>query len=237
MDEDSPARVYRRVRRRPQRAALLSFILVGNAALQIIRTRHDVPLWWAPVALALLVAVGVWGVLTEWRARTVVTDAGVTRQGPLRTRTWAWPAVYDLRVEPSGSHALSTQPGWPAYLYDTEGRRFLLPHINEWQLDDPYAEVATLRSQARWYGMPGEQRPEIEARILRRAGQRKGWQWASVAAVIVFVLMLGLALAEDVSGTPANLPLLLLAVPLAAFGVLGVLLSRYCATRALRLPR
>jgi hypothetical protein len=65
MDEDGSARVYRRGRRRPRRAALLSFVLMGNAVLQIIRTRHDVPLWWAPVALALLVAVGVWGALAE----------------------------------------------------------------------------------------------------------------------------------------------------------------------------
>ncbi|WP_330342643.1 hypothetical protein [Streptomyces sp. NBC_00557] len=53
--------------------------------------------------------------------------------------------------------------------------------------------------------------------------------------MVVFAL-LAVALADDASGTPTHL-LLLLAVPLAVFGVLGILLGRYCAARALRLPR
>ncbi|MQY38238.1 hypothetical protein SRB17_62480 [Streptomyces sp. RB17] len=182
-------------------------------------------------------AIGVWGALSEWRARTVVTARGITRQGPLRARTWAWSAVYDIRVEHTGSGRLNAQPRWPAYLYDSEGRRFLLPQINEWQLDDPYAEVAALREAAWRLGMPYGQRAETEVRILRQSGRRRGWQWASVAAVVVFAVMIVVALAEDIAGRPANLFVLLLVVPLAAFGLLGLLLGRYCAARALRLPR
>ncbi|MGW7524697.1 PH domain-containing protein [Streptomyces sp. NPDC054783] len=237
MDEDGSTRVYHRQRRRPLRAALLPLVLLGNAALQTVRTHDDLPIWWAPVLLAALVAVGVWGALSEWRAHTVVTARGITRQGPLRARTWAWSAVYDIRIENSGSRPLNAHPRWPAYLYDSEGRRFLLPQVNEWQLDDPYAEVAALRAAAWRYGMPYGQRAETEERILRQAGRRRGWQWASVAAVVVFALMLVVALAEDVAGTPANLFLLLLVIPLAAFGLLGLLLARFCAARALRLPR
>ncbi|MGW1809540.1 PH domain-containing protein [Streptomyces sp. NPDC002078] len=237
MDEGASAREYRRQRRRPRQAALLPLIFLGNAALQTIRTRHVLPILWAPVALAALVAVGVWGALSEWRARTVVTARGITRQGPLRARTWAWSTVYDIRIEYSGSQPLNAHPRWPAYLYDLEGRRFLLPQINEWQLDDPYAEVAALREAAWRYGMPYGQRAEIEEGILRQAGRRRGWQWASVAAVVVFALMILVALAEDIAGTPANLYLLLLVIPLAAFGLLGLLLARYFAARALRLPR
>ncbi|MER6570662.1 PH domain-containing protein [Streptomyces sp. NPDC001093] len=237
MDEGGSARVYRRQRRRPRQAALLPFLFLGNAVLQTIRTRHDLPIWWAPVALAALVAVGVWGALSEWRAHTVVTARGITRQGPLRARTWAWSTVYDIRIENTGNQRLNVHPRWPAHLYDSEGRRFLLPQINEWQLDDPYAEVAALREAAWRYGMPYGLRAETEERILRQAGRRQGWQWASVAAVVVFAAMLVVALAEDVAGTPANLCLLLLVIPLTTFALLGLLLARYCATRALRLPR
>ncbi|MEU6776336.1 PH domain-containing protein [Streptomyces sp. NPDC046759] len=237
MDEAGPARVYRRQRRRPLQAALLPLILVGNAALQTIRTHHTLPIWWAPAAFAALLAIGIWGALLEWRAHTVVTPRGITRQGPLRTRTWAWSAVYDIRVENTGSRPMNGQPRWPAFLYDSEGHRFLLPHINEWQLDDPCAEVAALRAAAWHYGMPYGQRAEIEERILRHAGRRRGWQWASVAAVVVFAVMILVALAEDIAGRPANLVLLLVVVPLAALGLLGPLLGRYCAARALRLPR
>ena len=237
MDDAGPARVYRRQRRRPPQAALLPLIFLANAALQTIHTRHALPVWWTPVELAAFVAVGVWGVLAEWRAHTVVTARGITRQGPLRARTWAWSAVYDIRIENTGNQPLDVHPRWPAYLYDSEGRRFLLPQINEWQLADPYAEVGALREAAWRYGMPYGQRAETEARILRQAGRRRGWQWAGVAAVVVFGLMMLVALAEDVAGRPANLFLLLLVIPLAAFGLLGLLLAEYCAARALRLPR
>ncbi|MEV6050466.1 PH domain-containing protein [Streptomyces sp. NPDC052107] len=237
MDDGGSARVYRRQRRRPLQAALLPLIFLGNAALQTIHTHHDLPIWWAPGALAALVAVGVWGALSEWRAHTVVTARGITRQGPLRARTWTWSAVYDIRIENTGNQPLHAHPRWPAYLYDAEGRRFLLPQINEWQLDDPYAEVAALREVAWRCGMPYGQRAETEERILRQAGRRRGWQWASVAAVVVFALMIVVAVAQDIAGTPANLVLLLLVIPLAAFGVLGLLLAPYCAARALRLRR
>ncbi|MEV6118128.1 PH domain-containing protein [Streptomyces sp. NPDC052109] len=237
MDEGESTRVYRRQRRRPRQAALLPLVLLGNAALQTIRAGHAVPTWWVPTALAALVAVGVWGILSEWRAHTVVAARGITRQGPLRARTWAWSAVYDIRVESTGNQPLNTHPRWAAYLYDSEGRRFLLPQLNEWQLDDPHAEVAGLRAAAWRHGMPYGQRAEIEERILRQAGRRRGWQGASVAAVVVFAVMIVVALAEDIAGTPANLVLLLVVVPLAALGLLGPLLGRYCAARALRLPR
>ncbi|MQY38237.1 hypothetical protein SRB17_62470 [Streptomyces sp. RB17] len=44
MDEGGWTREYRRWRRRPRQAALVPFLFLGNAVLQIIRTgHHDVP--------------------------------------------------------------------------------------------------------------------------------------------------------------------------------------------------
>ncbi|MFF7976563.1 PH domain-containing protein [Streptomyces sp. NPDC007905] len=215
----------------------MPLILLGNGVLQTIRTRDAFPRWYAPAAWGVLLAAGGWAVLREWRARTRVTTEGITRQGPLRGRTWAWSDIYDLRVEHAGKDPLNTAPRWPAHLYDFEGRRFRLPHLDEWQLDDPIAEVAALRAAARQHGMSSEQRYEVEERILRRAGQCRGWQWAAIAAMLMLVVMTFAAAGEAFSGTRVHLFLLLLVVPLVTFGALGALPGRHCAARALRLPQ
>ncbi|MFE9450470.1 PH domain-containing protein [Streptomyces sp. NPDC006739] len=230
-------REYRRERGWPRRSVVLMVVIVGNAVLQTVRTHDDMPFWWAPVVVGSVLVVGVRRGLYEWRARTWVTTGGISRRGAVRSRAWAWSDIYDVRVEENPvSDPFNGAPRRPAFLYDREGRRFLLPHLDEWQLPDPCAEVAALRGAARQHGMAAERRPEVEERILRRAGRRKGWQWAGVGAALVLGAMIVATVAEAALGAPAHLFLLLLVVPLAAFGVLGALLSRYWAARALRLP-
>ncbi|GHI06681.1 hypothetical protein AQI88_30505 [Streptomyces cellostaticus] len=231
MDEGGLVREYRKRRRRPGQVLILPVILLGNAVLQTVRPHDGMPGWWAPTALGLLLAACVWRALLEWRARTWVTAEGITRQGPVRLRSWAWSDIYDIRLEHGGGDAVNAAPRWPAYVYDHEGRRFRIPHLDEMQLDDPYAEVAALRHAAWQHGWSSwEQRPEVEERILRRAGQRKGWRWASIGAVIVLAAMAVVAVAEAAVGTPVDLLLQLVGVPLAAFAVLGIALSTYWAT-------
>ncbi|MFJ9816910.1 PH domain-containing protein [Streptomyces sp. NPDC101151] len=192
MYESGLAREYRRRRKWPRQAALLSALIVGNAVFQTVRSQDVMPHWWMPAfSLTLLAGVG-WRALYELRAHTLVSADGITQRGAVRARSWAWPDIYDIRIEATGNG--STAPRRPAYLYDFDGRRHLLPHLNDWQLDDPYAEVADLRTAAWRHGMACLPRPEVEQRILRRAGQRKVWTWVSVLGVVAvlsagFVIM------------------------------------------------
>ncbi|MFJ3304398.1 PH domain-containing protein [Streptomyces sp. NPDC086549] len=230
-------REYRKQRKLPGRYVLLVVIIMGNGLLQTVRTEDDMPPWWPAVCAALILWACAWVALSQLRARTRVTADGITRQGPVRARTWAWRDVYDIRVQPVEGGRTALHPQWPAYLYDSDGRRFMLPQLNEWQLDDPFAEVADLRTAAaRHRGLTWEQRPEVEERIRRRTVQRKAWRWASIAAALTLGAMVVVLAGEVAVGSPKSPFLLLVCVPLAAFAVLGALLNWFWAVRPPRTP-
>ncbi|MET7478558.1 hypothetical protein ABZT17_29920 [Streptomyces sp. NPDC005648] len=76
--------------------------------------------------------------------------------------------------------------GWPrtpvltctTHLYDFEGRRFLLPQLDDRRLDDPYAEVSELcLAAAPRRSLSWERQPNVEDLILHRTARRKGWSW------------------------------------------------------------
>lgn len=71
--------------------------------------------------------------------------SAVALEWRLRTRSRGRQDVYDIRVEPAHGSSGSLRPRWPASLYDNDGRRHLLWHVDDWQLDDPHAEVSELR--------------------------------------------------------------------------------------------
>ncbi|MFG2969066.1 PH domain-containing protein [Streptomyces sp. NPDC048288] len=189
-------RVYRRRRRLPGRYFVGAGSMLVVAVLQVLgddsRMRDWGALWFGLVLAVILVMVP----LNQFRAHTRVTATGITAQGVLRSRTWAWHEVYDIRVEHvAGNGGGVTYPEWVVHLYDFEGRRFLLPHLNNWQVDDPYAEVSDLCLAAAPYrSLTWERRPRTEELIVRRTAWRKRWTWvvalgvvaAIVAAVLVF---------------------------------------------------
>ncbi|MGW3035746.1 PH domain-containing protein [Streptomyces sp. NPDC001178] len=228
-------RVYRRRRGLPWQYLGMAGLLCVNALLQVEHTSADDPYApkWRPWVLLALVAVAVVRVLLEqFRAYTRVTAAGITAQGALRSRTWAWHEVYDIRVEraPRGSGRMA--PQWLTYLYDLEGRRFLLRHLDDWQLDDPYAEVSELcLAAAPHRSLTWERRPNVEERILRRAARRKAWTWAAYGALITFFVMVVLDIGMVATGSPEHELLLFVCVPLASFGILGAVLDRYWTSR------
>ncbi|MFF4019582.1 PH domain-containing protein [Streptomyces sp. NPDC001843] len=225
-------REYRKVRKVPWGTTAVMGLLAGKGFLHAARAVHLLPEW-APEAVTglCLVAVG-WTVLYLWRARTLVGPHGVTARRALTRRTRTWPDVYDIRTEPVPG-ASSYQRKWLTYLYDTEGRRFLLPHIDDWQLKDPPGEVAELRAVAAGYrGAQWTRRPEVEARIQRRAGRRKAWERTVTGTLIVYgaALVAWVVLLFSVGRPPALL--LFLWVPLAAFTVLAAVLHSRRAARA-----
>lgn len=227
-------RVYRRRRWPPGPYFILVGVLCLNSLIQVEHTldRPHGTGWFAWVFLALMVLTVLRVVLEQFRAHTRVTAAGITAQGLLRSRTWAWHEVYDIRVEHAPRGSGRTPPQWLTYLYDLEGRRFLLRHLDDWQLADPYAEVSDLcLSAAPYRSLTWERRPEIEEGILRGAAHRKAWTWAVYGALITFFVMLVLDIGLVATGRPDHPFLLFVCAPLVSFGVLGAALDRYWAAR------
>ncbi|WP_051833817.1 PH domain-containing protein [Streptomyces sp. NRRL S-646] len=231
-------RVYRRRRGLPWLQLGLMAVIGANALIQATRfddpyAYRDGPPGWAPLAVSLLmVATFVRIALEQVRAHTRVTASGITVQGRLRSRSWTWHEVYDIRVEHAPRGMGSMGPRWLSFLYDEEGRRHLLWHLDDWQLADPYAEVSELCLTAAPYrSLAWEPRPEVEARILRGAARRKAWTWAAYGALAVLIAMSVVDFWEAVDGRPEHAFLLLVCVPLVSFGVLGAALDRYWGGR------
>ncbi|MEU9150252.1 PH domain-containing protein [Streptomyces sp. NPDC048417] len=235
MDVGGVTREYRRRRRPPGAHLLLLGALLMNGLLQTGRLHDDGDggFWWGPPVFALLMVSALARILLEqYRAYTRVTTAGITARGPLRSRTWAWHEVYDIRVEraPRGSGRMA--PQWLTYLYDFQGRRFLLPHLNDWQLDDPYTEVSDLSlATAPYRSLAWEPRPDVEERILVRAAQRKAWTWGAHGALAMMAVMFVVSVGLIVTGRPDHPLLLIGGVPVASGVVLGAVLQWYWASR------
>lgn len=235
-------REYRRRRPLPKAVlGVLAFYLVIAVrgtfqAFSSPRPDAVVPAWLVATGSVALWVLLTRLVLSEWRARTVVTADGVTVRGAVRTRTRTWHGVHDIRVEPYARDTYGLTPRLLTYLYDTDGRRILLPRFDERQLDDPCAEVADLReAAARHRGRSWEPRPEAEARVRWRAGHRKAWQRANLGAAVVLAAMFALWVWQELFGTAPFRPLtLLVCVPLASLGALAALLHGHWQFRAVR---
>ncbi|MCI3272024.1 PH domain-containing protein [Streptomyces cylindrosporus] len=226
-DADGIERVYRRRRRPPGLVVGLLGLVCCNALLQVDGSGEDRDRWFSWMTVAALAVAAAHLVLTQYRAYTRVTREGITVQWAVRSRSWTWQQVYDIRVEPAGRGSSRTSPQWVAYLHDFDGRRFLLPHIDDRQLDDPYAEVSDLCLAAD----PGrslgwERLPQVETLILRRAARRKAWIRAALGAALVLLITSAVDTWEVIVGRPEHPFLLFVCVPLASFALLGALLER-----------
>ncbi|QFQ99836.1 PH domain-containing protein [Streptomyces phaeolivaceus] len=161
--------------------------------------------------------------LEQFRSRTSVTAEGVTVRGAIRTRSWAWSEIYGIRVEDIkwGS------PRWSGYLYTTAGGRVRLPHVDEYQLTDPIAEIADLGATALRLGLTSlDTRPDVEDRIARGKRRRTAWLRAAVASAVLMVALLVVDFALVFTDQPTHTYPLLLGVPLACAPVLFLALDR-----------
>lgn len=217
------AREYRRTRRVPSQFVLLVIAGVTVSATSVLSLTESGPSAWNGLALALWLVVIGRAVLEQWRARTSVTADGVTVRGALRTRSWAWSDVYGIRVEETKQGF----PRWSGYLYATDGRRVRLPHLDEYQLPDPIAEVADLYATAVRLGLTSpETRPDVEERIERGARRRKAWRRAAVASAVVAVAMFVLDSWMLFTDRPTHSFLLVLCVPLLCLPAAFLVLDR-----------
>ncbi|WP_333772868.1 PH domain-containing protein [Streptomyces sp. IBSBF 3136] len=212
-------------RRRSPRAVFLAPALLGLESVYRMAHGHLMPRWaWAPF-LALWVLVLARTVLYSWRGRTLVGVRGITVRRAVTERSLTWRDVYDIRTEPV-PRAKPPARTCLTYMYDTGGRRFVLPHLDDWQLTDPPAEVAALReAAARHRGMAFERRPETEALIRRASGHRKAWERAVTGGLVAFGggFLLWVALLFTTDHPPTLL--VFLWIPLGTFAALAALLN------------
>jgi hypothetical protein len=231
VDDRGIEREYRRRRKASRRRNVVLWIIAGNSVLQMARPHSSIPVRYRLLVLALMAVLFVWAFLSVRRGLTSVTADGVTVRGAFRVRGRAWHDIYDLRVErhPKQTAADAQSLTW---LYDNDGRRFLLPNVDDWQLPDVRAEIDDLRTLAAQHrGMAWESRPEVEARIRLRAGHRKAQERAVVWTLLVFFAAVGYLGWEVSVGDEPHPFLLLLCAPLAAYTLL-VTLFRLRASRA-----
>ncbi|MFJ8489864.1 PH domain-containing protein [Streptomyces sp. NPDC094038] len=234
-------REYRKRRKQPRTQLLLLGLLLVNAFVQTNRVSADGGGgrdWWGPPVFALVLALAIARIaLEQFRARTRVTAAGITARGPLRARSWAWSEVYDIRVEQAPRGSGREAPQWLTYLYDFQGRRFLLWHLNDWQVDDPYAEVAELcLAAAPLRSLTWERRPDVEERIRRGAVRRKAGTWGAYGAIAVFCLSFVVDIWWVATGRPDHPFVMMVCVPLASGVALAAVLDRYWRIRPPHTP-
>ncbi|MET7484825.1 hypothetical protein [Streptomyces sp. NPDC005538] len=224
-------RGYRRRRKQSRRRLFYMSLVLGNFALQMTRP-DSIPVPFKLLAVTLMVLLCAWAILLARLGHTVVGADGVAVHGVFRVRRRAWHDIYDLRVEPRPKQTRHDVQ-LLTWLYDNDGRRFLLLNVNDWQLPDVRAEIDDLLTAAAHHrGMAWEPRPEVEARIALRAGHRKAQERATVGAMLVFFAAVAY-LVWELSGNGESHPfLLLLCAPLTAYALLAVLFRR----RASRAP-
>ncbi|MFE3161863.1 PH domain-containing protein [Streptomyces sp. NPDC059224] len=233
MGEGEFEREYRKRRRPPGAYLLLLGVVLLNALFQAGRPYGEGGYRWGPpVMIVLIIATLVRVLLEQYRAYTRVTSAGITARRPLRTRTWAWSEVYDIRVEPLPRGSGRQGPQWFTYLYDFDGRRFLLPHLDDWQLPDPYAEVSELCLTADpERSLSWGRRPDVEERIRRGALRRRARLWGGYGAVAMMVVMFVVSLALVFADRADHPFLLIVCVPVVSGVALSAVLQWYWTVR------
>ncbi|MFF3845989.1 PH domain-containing protein [Streptomyces sp. NPDC002328] len=223
-------REYRGRRRPPAPVlVLLAFALMVTAMMPIMVFSDmsvGVSVWETAVGPLAAWVFFIPVALAHWRARTLVSAQGITVRGRLLTRTRPWRDVYALRTDPRRTDTHSLEPRLPVHLYDTEGRRYLLPHLDDWQLDDVEGELTALRETAtRDHGVSWEPRPEVEARIHRRAGHRKAWRRSHTGATAALAATFAYGTVRLFVSNDDPFPLTtLLYVPAATFALLAAAL-------------
>lgn len=224
MEGDGFEREYRKRRRLPAAFLFAMGAILLSSVLRVFDASNTLPLWVRVGLVVLGVVTFGWVVLKLRRARTVVTTDGITVRGAHIERHRAWHDIYDLRVEALPSSAHYQGPKHVTFLYDTEGRRFVLPHVDDRQVEGLWSEVAGLKERAaRHRGTAWEQRPAVEALIRRRAARTKAWVRASTGGVIAFGIGFMTWVVLMFTSDEPSMLVYFVYVPLLAFALLAAL--------------
>ncbi|MEU5321697.1 hypothetical protein AB0G67_33825 [Streptomyces sp. NPDC021056] len=119
-------------------AAVALFFAAGVGEVLL----NGVPLWPAVALVTVLLLSNGWMALALLRARTVVRPGGITSYSAVRVRKWTWHDIQDLRVENAPQ---DSSLRFITCLYDSAGRRTVLPFVNDRCVTDVHAETEFLR--------------------------------------------------------------------------------------------
>jgi hypothetical protein len=173
---------------------------------------------------ALLVPLLAW----SRRSATVISREGVTVKGLKRERRTAWRDIQGIEIEPGpGSH-----PRMLAVMYDRQGHRTALPHLDDRNVASLEDEVLALCAQ--WKRLRGGDWQPVQRVVtaqgffLDLASAVMAGLLAALAAIMwsagVFVVLLFLGVPQEAEdyGPPLSVllsPEMLLIVPALAFTV------------------
>jgi Bacterial PH domain len=215
--------------------------LVGITAGLAQLSRSGAPLWLLlglPVFLILLfVLMGV----SARRLATTTGPAGITVKRPFGVRSTAWPDIQAIEIHSDPSAAVDSGViAEHVVLYDRDGRRMMLPHLNSKTVPTLRQDVERLRAlweQLRgeaWVALPAvtEKIAATQRRTNRARGILVGMVVGAGVLMVGLVVFLVLVLTGALGDTgESTLPVT--AVVLAVMGtVAGVVFGRRQARRA-----
>ncbi|MFB7494494.1 hypothetical protein ACFC09_07265 [Streptomyces sp. NPDC056161] len=250
IDEDAHFPEYRAPSGCVGGLALPSTGLVGITAGLAQLSRNGAPLWvllGLPVFLVLLFLLMRIG---AGRLATLTGPDGITAKRPFGARRTAWRDIQAIEIHSDPSAVVdSSVIAEYVVLYDRDGRRVLLPHLNSRTVATLREDVAKLRALwerlrgADWVASPGvaEKITATRRRTDRQRGVVVGVVVCSGVVMVGLVLFLVLVLTgalDDAGENALGLTVLGFAVVgVAAGAVLGRRLARRGALPAPARPR
>ncbi|HEY8983200.1 MAG TPA: PH domain-containing protein [Streptomyces sp.] len=217
-------RTYRGSRTLPLPDVLLLLLIAF-----LVAPANDDVAWHELPYIALGLAAGGFLLLDRYRAYTTVTAAGITVQGPLRTRHVPWSDVHTLRLA-GDSVRTRWQARFPVYLYGTDGRSLRLPHVDERELDRPQAELDEVLAAAEALGVWAPR--EVTGVVARGERRRAAWTRAFRGAVIALAAVIAVSVLSLLLDGPEFTTGLIVPVPLAVLCVLFLVFDRVGESRA-----
>jgi len=129
-------------------------VVPGVALVVDLALDDEVPAAVAIAVGAVFAALLLWVVLSVTGAATIVDATQVTIRGAFGSHATAWPDVQGIEIELNPAAVRRGLPERIVVLYDSSGRRLVLPHLNDRAVADLEGEVEDLR--AAWMLRRGE---------------------------------------------------------------------------------
>ncbi|MGW7460615.1 PH domain-containing protein [Streptomyces sp. NPDC054797] len=200
MHEGALPREYRHGRK----GSVAAWIALGGGATLLfleLWTSSVPPRWLQVLITVVLLPLFGWTLVARQRQFTRVDHKGISRGTGLGVRRIAWRDLHDIRtVTQPRIAAESGMPAIVTYAYRADGRRLLLPCVDDVDLPAVEHEVLVLQSLFRELrGADWAPDPRAESRIAQQTARversyrwMSGWRVAVLGVVFAVVLLAGI---------------------------------------------